>query len=397
MELVTQAASGNNTLGVDWRINFGCMSALEKRSSSIISSMGASLLPQLVMSTTCFTHTTRVAKPPKPYVSEAGRFRFLWQTCSCALHRRWQLFLFESTNPTVLPRRDRVSSLRFPTPLLPLTWLVAGVIGFGIMGRSLADVCWILPRVRLPFLLALRHLRFVTAFIFEDSNFGVDLGYVATHGLFTSLELEGYGIIEYHLYAASSTRTVMPRWWSGRVYLQESFTGLPHFTGGGSVFCSVASVRLLLSYRFLGGRMDVRSWQQVPSKNFTRWCSLSRLVTSRILSDWSSLCDYTACSLSSLPDRSLLEKLQWLQLQSRPDLSYGVNRAEQRSSAPTIADARALNAVALKAQRSSETTLRYPRGVIDVSTTRLVTHGMPLFANVDGFEESVRCHRIPDA
>ena len=58
--------------------------------------------------------------------------------------------------------------------------------------------------------------------------------------------------------------------------------------------------------------------------------------------------------------RSLLGNLQWLQLQSRPDLSYEVNRG---SSAPTIADARALNAISLKAQRSSETTLRYPRGV----------------------------------
>ena len=45
--------------------------------------------------------------------------------------------------------------------------------------------------------------------------------------------------------------------------------------------------------------------------------------------------------------RSLLGKLQWLQLQSRPDLSHEVNRAAQRSSAPTVADA-ALNAIALK-------------------------------------------------
>ena len=60
--------------------------------------------------------------------------------------------------------------------------------------------------------------------------------------------------------------------------------------------------------------------------------------------------------------RSLLGKLKRLQLQSRPDLSYEVNRAAQRSSAPTVADARALNAISLKAQRSSETTLRYPHG-----------------------------------
>ena len=43
--------------------------------------------------------------------------------------------------------------------------------------------------------------------------------------------------------------------------------------------------------------------------------------------------------------RRLLGKLQWLQLQSRPDLSYEVNRAAQRSSAPTVAHARALNAI----------------------------------------------------
>ena len=73
--------------------------------------------------------------------------------------------------------------------------------------------------------------------------------------------------------------------------------------------------------------------------------------------------------------RSLLVKLQWLHLHSRPDLSYEVNRAAHRSSAPTVADARALNAISLKAQRSSETTLRYPRGVINVSSAQLVTYG----------------------
>ena len=81
---------------------------------------------------------------------------------------------------------------------------------------------------------------------------------------------------------------------------------------------------------------------------------------------------------------SVLGKLQWLQLQSRPDLSYGVNRAAQRSSAPTVADARALNAISLKAQRSSETTLRYPRGVINVSSALLVTYGDASFANMEG-------------
>ena len=82
--------------------------------------------------------------------------------------------------------------------------------------------------------------------------------------------------------------------------------------------------------------------------------------------------------------RSLLGKLQCLQLQSRPDQSYEVNRAAQRSSAPMIADARALNAISLKAQRSSETILRYPRGVIDVSTVQLVTYGDASFANMEG-------------
>ena len=82
--------------------------------------------------------------------------------------------------------------------------------------------------------------------------------------------------------------------------------------------------------------------------------------------------------------RSLLRKLQWLQLQSRPYLSYEVNRAAQRSSAPTIADTRALNAVVLKAQRFSETTLRYPLGEIDVSTAQLVTHGDASCAKVEG-------------
>ena len=86
--------------------------------------------------------------------------------------------------------------------------------------------------------------------------------------------------------------------------------------------------------------------------------------------------------------RSLLEKFQWLQLQSRPDLSYEVNRAAQRSCAPTVTDARALNAISLEAQRSSETTLRYGRGVIHVSSAQLVTYGDASFANMEGFEVS---------
>ena len=81
---------------------------------------------------------------------------------------------------------------------------------------------------------------------------------------------------------------------------------------------------------------------------------------------------------------NLLGNLKWLQLQSRPDLSYEVNRATQRSSAPTIADARALNAISLEAQRSSENILRHPRRVIDVSTAQLVTCGDASFANMEG-------------
>ena len=38
----------------------------------------------------------------------------------------------------------------------------------------------------------------------------------------------------------------------------------------------------------------------------------------------------------------------------------------------------------LKAQRSSETTLRYPRGVINVSLAQLVTYGDASFANMEG-------------
>ena len=65
-------------------------------------------------------------------------------------------------------------------------------------------------------------------------------------------------------------------------------------------------------------------------------------------------------------------------------MSYEVNRAAQRSSAPTVADARGLNGLSLKTQRSSETILRYPRGVIDVSKAHLVTYGDASFANMEG-------------
>ena len=61
-----------------------------------------------------------------------------------------------------------------------------------------------------------------------------------------------------------------------------------------------------------------------------------------------------------------------------------MNRAAQRSSAPTVADARTLNVIALKAQRSSETILRYPRGVTDVATAQLVTYGDASFVNMEG-------------
>ena len=43
-----------------------------------------------------------------------------------------------------------------------------------------------------------------------------------------------------------------------------------------------------------------------------------------------------------------------------------------------------LSAIALKAQRSSETILWYPRGVIDVATAQLVTCGDASFANMEG-------------
>ena len=79
-----------------------------------------------------------------------------------------------------------------------------------------------------------------------------------------------------------------------------------------------------------------------------------------------------------------------MQLQSRPDLSHEVNRAAQRSSAPTVADARALNVISLKAQRSSETTLRYPCGVINVSSAQLVTYGDASFANMEGSKSQCR-------
>ena len=61
-----------------------------------------------------------------------------------------------------------------------------------------------------------------------------------------------------------------------------------------------------------------------------------------------------------------------------------MNRAAQRSSARTVADARALNAISLKAQRSSETTFRYPHRVINVSSAQLVTYGDASFANMEG-------------
>ena len=94
--------------------------------------------------------------------------------------------------------------------------------------------------------------------------------------------------------------------------------------------------------------------------------------------------------------RSLLEKLQWLQLQSRPDLSYEVNRAAQRSSAPTIADARALNAIAQGSAilgNHFEVSTRSDRcvhgSVGDVWRCLFCQHGR--------FEEPVRCHRVFDA
>ena len=95
--------------------------------------------------------------------------------------------------------------------------------------------------------------------------------------------------------------------------------------------------------------------------------------------------------------RSLLGKLQWLQLESRPDLSYEENRAAQRSSAPTIAAARGLNAVALQGAVILGNYLE-----VSTRSDRCV-HGSVgdiwrcLFCQHGRFEESVRCYRTSDA
>ena len=65
-----------------------------------------------------------------------------------------------------------------------------------------------------------------------------------------------------------------------------------------------------------------------------------------------------------------------------------VIRSESCSTAfqTKVADARALFAISLKAQRSPETSLRHPRGVINVSSAQLVTYGDASFANMEGLK-----------
>ena len=94
--------------------------------------------------------------------------------------------------------------------------------------------------------------------------------------------------------------------------------------------------------------------------------------------------------------RSLLGKLQWLQLQSRPDLSYEVNCAAQRSSAPTVADVRALDAMSHRSailgnhfEISTWSDQCFLGSAGDVWRSLLRQHGR--------FEESVRRHRVFDA
>ena len=92
--------------------------------------------------------------------------------------------------------------------------------------------------------------------------------------------------------------------------------------------------------------------------------------------------------------RRLLGKLQCLQLQSRPDLSYEVNRAAQRSSAPAIADAQC------KFSQGPAILGNHPG--ISTRSNRCV-HGSAgdvwrcLFCQRGTFEVSVRRHRVFDA
>ena len=77
--------------------------------------------------------------------------------------------------------------------------------------------------------------------------------------------------------------------------------------------------------------------------------------------------------------RSLLGQLQWLQIQTRPELSFDVNKCAQRSAAPTIEDARYIIAVARRARDSPKAHLRYVRGLIDIPTCTLLSYGDAAF------------------
>ena len=86
--------------------------------------------------------------------------------------------------------------------------------------------------------------------------------------------------------------------------------------------------------------------------------------------------------------RSLLGFLQWLQLPSRPDLSYEVNRATQRSVHPRLL----MLEPSMHCSQGPATLgnhLMYPQGVVDVSTAHLVTYGDASFAKMDGSKSPV--------
>ena len=82
--------------------------------------------------------------------------------------------------------------------------------------------------------------------------------------------------------------------------------------------------------------------------------------------------------------RSLLGQLPWLQIQTRPELSFDVNKCAQRSAAPTIEDARYINAVARRAHDSPKARLRYVRVPIDIPTCTLLSYNDAAFANMEG-------------
>ena len=92
--------------------------------------------------------------------------------------------------------------------------------------------------------------------------------------------------------------------------------------------------------------------------------------------------------------RSLLGKLQWLQLESRPDLSYEAHRAAQRASAPTVADARALNAISLRSSAILGNHLEISKWSDQCFLGSGGDVWRCLFRLHGRFEESVRRHRV---